>query len=159
MPEVFPFKFRSHVTDKVIYLLIPRMQLISKAEFNGNLLSPTSKGLVYFSRCVISKSFLSCLQQFKDTRSLSRYTALLLGLQHISCPDFPNSWRKIPPQPASPDCVWSCSDFPNSWRKIPPSASHFPSRIWEALIVSDPVQSGRICTKLGTADSVIYWSQ
>ena len=66
MPEVFPFKFRSHVTDKVIYLLIPRMQLISKAEFNGNPLSPTSKGLVYFSRCVISKSFLSCLQQFKD---------------------------------------------------------------------------------------------
>ena len=79
-----------------------------------------------------------------------------------SCPGFPNSWRKITSQPASPDRVWSCPDFPNSSRKIPlsragqdqtrsefpkfvtenpPSAGHFPWRIWETLIVSDPVQA------------------
>ena len=31
--------------------------------------------------------------------------------------------------------------FPKFVTENPPSASHFPSRIWETLIVSDPVQS------------------
>ena len=66
---------------------------------------------------------------------------------------------------------WSClilSSFPKFVTENPPSANHFPSQIWEALIVSDLVQISQIrdgkstlsqpfsVTNLGNPDRV--WS-
>ena len=75
-------------------------------------------------QCIDGKSTLS--QQFSVTNLGSPDRVW-------SCPDFPNSWRKIHPQPAifrhkfgkpwsclilsSPDRVWSWSECDNSWRR------------------------------------------
>ena len=52
---------------------------------------------------------------------------------------FPKFVTENPPQPASPDRVWSCPDFPNSLRKIPPQLAIFRNKFgkpWSCLILS-----------------------
>ena len=48
------------------------------------------------------------------------------------------------------------SGFPKFVPENPASASHFPSRIWEILIVSDPVQISQICHGKSSISPKIY---
>ena len=115
--------------------------------------------------CIRDRSDLVQISQIRHGKSTLSQPFSVTNLGNSdrvwSCPDFPNSSRKIHPQPA-------IFRFPKFVTENPPSASHFPWQIWETLIVSDLVQISQIrhgksslsqpfsVTNLGNPDHV--WS-